>query len=408
MMKMNNYINTLFLFVCILFVNVLSAREFLTAQVKPGDGIYSLLRRYNLDQNSCNFNQFYRLNNLKKNAALRTGRAYKIPIYIYTFNGETIRSTIGINDWDLAVGIQKYNENMVSKDLKEESYKKDKILWVPYHTLHCADSNIEVIPPVSDNPEAIANDINLATSNAGNRKYPIFGKKYAYTPLESNKLKGKVYYIIAGHGGPDPGAMSKRGKYDLCEDEYAYDVSLRLCRKLIANGATAYMINRDPDDGIRDTEYLKCDTDEVLWGNIKMSRSQKQRLHQRSEIVNDLYEKHKAQGVEEQRAIVVHVDSRSKRERTDLFFYHKSHSKAGKALAEQMHKTIKDKYKKYRKGGHYYGTVTARDLHMLREVKPLSIYIELANIRNTFDQQRIVLKNNRQYLADWLYEGLIK
>ena len=68
---------------------------------------------------------------------------------------------------------------------------------------------------------------------------------------------------------------------------------------------------------------------------------------------------------------------------------------------------MKAKYAKYRSNGQYDGTISTRDLHMLREVIPNTIYIELANIRNTHDQKRIVLESNRNALANWLYEGLI-
>lgn len=395
----------LILQLCLIFLSVIlmAAQEMEYYKVKalPGDGIYSILRRYELDKNSCNFERFYELNKLKKNAALKAGGTYTLPILIFKFNGKTIRSSIGNNDWNLAISIQDYNERMLEEKLREKSFKKDKVLWVPYHYLHCPTANLNIPPPVSKEPEK-------APVASGDRKYPIFGDKYAYTPLISNKLKGKVYYVVSGHGGPDPGAMGKRGNHSLCEDEYAYDVALRLCRHLIAHGATAYMILRDSNDGIRDDKYLKCDTDETLWGGVKMNRSQKVRLTQRSDIINELYEKHRLQGVTEQRAIFIHVDSRSKRERTDLFFYHQQNNSAGKKLALNMHKTIKQKYKKYRNGGHYYGTVSSRDLHMLRESKPLSVYIELANIRNTFDQQRIVEQNNRKLLADWFFEGLIR
>ena len=64
------------------------------------------------------------------------------------------------------------------------------------------------------------------------------------------------------------------------------------------------------------------------------------------------------------------------------------------------------KYAKYRKSGSYRGTVTPRDLHMLRETIPTSVYIELGNIRNSFDQLRIVPESNRQALANWLSEGI--
>ena len=45
---------------------------------------------------------------------------------------------------------------------------------------------------------------------------------------------------------------------------------------------------------------------------------------------------------------------------------------------------------------------------MLREVEAPTVYIELANIRNKADQQRIVLSSNRELLADWLFDGLTK
>ncbi|MBK7872679.1 MAG: N-acetylmuramoyl-L-alanine amidase [Saprospiraceae bacterium] len=82
----------------------------------------------------------------------------------------------------------------------------------------------------------------------------------------SNKLKGKIFYLSSGHGGPDPGATTRRAGRTICEDEYAYDVALRLCRLLVSHGATAYMIVRDPNDGIRSEELLKCDQDEIVWG----------------------------------------------------------------------------------------------------------------------------------------------
>ena len=44
---------------------------------------------------------------------------------------------------------------------------------------------------------------------------------------------------------------------------------------------------------------------------------------------------------------------------------------------------------------------------MLRETLTPSVYVELANIRNKFDQQRVILESNRQALADWLLEGIL-
>ncbi|RMD75326.1 MAG: hypothetical protein D6818_01875, partial [Bacteroidetes bacterium] len=107
-----------------------------------GDGVFSLLRRYDLDRYSCNHEQFYKLNNLKRNAPLIVGRYYKLPIEVYTFNGRTIRSTIGIDDYDLALRIQRYNEAMHRAGLREHDFREDKELWVPWHLLHCPEPDI--------------------------------------------------------------------------------------------------------------------------------------------------------------------------------------------------------------------------------------------------------------------------
>lgn len=370
----------------------------------PGDGVYSLLRRYGLAAHSCNHDEFYKLNNLSKTDGLRVGQYYYVPILLYTFNGKTIRSSIGNDDWDLAVKIQTYNETMHKDGNRAQSFRDNKILWVPHHLLHCPTPDMEVEVPSLETAGETEEPNN---NTGGSRIFPIFGPKYQFVPLEGNKLNGKVFYIVSGHGGPDPGAMGRKSNQTLCEDEYAYDVALRLTRNLIAQGATAYMIVRDNSDGIRDDEFLDCDYDEVVWGEKSIPRDQKLRLHQRSDAINELYEKHHKQGVIHQQAIIIHVDSRSKREQTDLFFYYHPSSNASKQIALTLQQTMRNKYRKYRASGEYHGSVTPRDLHMLRETKPPSVYIELGNIRNSFDQLRIVPHSNRQALANWLYEGLI-
>jgi len=45
---------------------------------------------------------------------------------------------------------------------------------------------------------------------------------------------------------------------------------------------------------------------------------------------------------------------------------------------------------------------------MLANTLPPAVYIELANIRNKEDHKRILQKENRQALANWMMEGLTK
>lgn len=411
---------------------------------EQGDYISKLLGRYYLNEHKCNYEQFYALNDLNAQSQLIAGKEYFIPALIYDYDGRSIRSTLNIDNWAQAIRVKKYNETIRKEGHRQYTIAASKILWVPYHELHCFNSRIYNPSPeeqaaaeivINDKPKTntkkskSTNSIypgnvlprtspkdrtfvpntttnNIETPIPGARQYAIFGKDHAHVPLIDNSLKGKIFYIVSGHGGPDSGAVGKRAGNQLCEDEYAYDVALRLCRNLIAHGATAYMITRDPDDGIRSGKYLKHDRDEYCWGNYKLPRSQKTRLFQRSDAVNELYFKHKNQGIDEQIMVSIHIDSRSQRERTDIFFYYYPNSQQGKSLAKTLQQTIKSKYKKHNPSKRYHGSVTGRDLHMLREPYTTSAYIELGNIRNPHDQQRFVIESNRQALADWLYDGL--
>ncbi len=234
---------------------------------------------------------------------------------------------------------------------------------------------------------------------------PLFGKKYKRVDIVNRKLKGAVYYLVSGHGGPDPGAVGKYGSNSLAEDEYAYDVTIRLARRLMEHGATVYMIVQDKNDGIRDENILKMDRDEVNYNGKPISRSQVQRLRQRTQAINGLYAKHKGAY---QRMVTLHIDSRSERKNIDVFFYHHENSEAGKRLAESIHKTFNKKYNRHQPERDYFGTVSHRSsLYVVKYTHPPTVFIELGNIRNNLDQRRFVIANNRQALANWICDGII-
>ncbi|NNK18758.1 MAG: N-acetylmuramoyl-L-alanine amidase [Maribacter sp.] len=332
------------IYVLLLFIAYIASGQesYISVIADKGDGIYSLLRKQGVNPYE-SFDDFIAMNmdNLRDSIHLYEGRNYKIP-------GKPI-----------------------------------------------------------DTVSVAASDKNTGTeiTRSEGRSFPIFGKGHETVFPKSEKLKGAVYYLVSGHGGPDPGAIAIHKDTQIAEDEYAYDITLRLAKELLAHGAMVYIIIQDSNDGIRDNRILKIDRDEVAYPDKTIPLNQVARLKQRVTIVNDLHKKHSGQF---QRLIVTHVDSRSKGQNIDVFFYHHAKSKNGKKLAESIHKTFHKKYKKYQPGRIYRGTFEDRtSLYLVKKTHPAMTFIEIGNIRNSKDQKRILEPDNRQALAKWISEGVI-
>lgn len=370
---------------------------YFTASFSEGEGVWSLLSKYEI-ANSCNIDAFYKINNLEEDDVVYAEKKYKLPVEIYEYNGRSIRSSIGISDWDRAVAIKEFNETILDRGIRQTHYADSKILWVPAHLLDCEVKQ-------RSNQKSQDNTVKAAEKNMQINN--LFGSKYAEYEVVDESLKDQVFYIVSGHGGPDPGAMCTDHSSDLCEDEYAYDVCLRLARNLRQHGAIVEMIIQDKNDGIRDEQFLDCDYDETCGSDSKIPRSQKRRLQQRAGRINQLYANYKSKGYSQHKVIVVHVDANRASHRQDVFFYHHKNSKSGKRLAENIYNTFESKYDKHQKGRGYSGSISSRGLYMINYTHPPTVYVELGNIKNHKDQKRLLLNSNRQALANWLFEGLI-
>jgi N-acetylmuramoyl-L-alanine amidase len=272
----------------------------------------------------------------------------------------------------------KLNKNKLGKDnslLKDEKY---------------------ILPPFSSDVSE-EKETNLRSGGKA-FKQALFGSKYEnYTQID-NSLEGACFFLVGGHGGPDPGACAKVDGYELHEDEYAYDIVLRLARSLLQHGATVHIIIQDKKDGIRDEKYLSNSNRETCMGST-IPLNQKKRLQQRVDKINSLSNRSKAKY---QRAIFVHLDSRSKKSQLDVFFYYQNGKQKSLNLAETMRTTFHSQYEKHQPGRGFSGTVTTRNLAVLKNTNPVSIFVELANMQNPDDQKRYVWENNRQALANWL------
>ena len=262
-----------------------------------------------------------------------------------------------------------------------------------------------VLPPLKKGTSASVSPKAVAGKKRVVRER-LFGKKLADVTVTSNRLQGACFYVVSGHGGPDPGAIGKIGKVELHEDEYAYDVALRLARNLMQEGAEVHIIIQDAKDGIRDDSYLSNSKRETCMGDA-IPLNQVQRLQQRCDKINALYRKDR-KNHSYCRAIFIHIDSRSKGKQTDVFFYYSNKKGDSKRLANNMKDTFESKYDKHQPNRGFSGTVSGRNLYVLSHTTPASVFVELGNIQNTFDQRRLVINSNRQALAKWLMEGFLK
>lgn len=373
-----------------LFASLIYADEFLTAEPRSGDGLNSFLKRYNLKLTSSNKQKFIELNQniIGKNYSLKLGKTYKLPIKLYKFDGKTIRSSIGNDDYDYALSIQHYNEALLLSGIRSSDFRENSELWVPLFEF----SQKKNVAPKED--------------PLLERHFPILGKGHAKFKEKTKNLKDVAFYLVSGHGGPDPGAMSKKNGNWLSEDEYAYDVILRLGKELAKHGATVYYIVQDPKDGIRDDVILKNSKLEFYSNGEEISANQRTRLQQRCDIINDLYEKNES-GSKHHHVVSIHIDSRAKKQ-IDIYFYHANGSENGKKAAEVLLKTIKKKYDEVQPGRGYEGSINTRNLFILNHTKPTVTFIELGNIQHSRDQQRIIVANNRQAIANWLSDGFLE
>jgi N-acetylmuramoyl-L-alanine amidase len=235
---------------------------------------------------------------------------------------------------------------------------------------------------------------------------PLFGSARERVLVLDRQLQGAVFYLMSGHGGPDPGGVAERDGHVLCEDEYAYDVVLRLGRRLLEHGATVHFIIRDPNDGIRDERYLKPDQDEVCYPNQPIPANQLERLQQRVAAVNSLARQDA--GAAYRRCIEIHVDARRKSEDIDIFFYHQRGNDTGRRMAGTLLQTIRRKYQASQPGRGYQGFVSTRGLYTLNHIEVPVVFIELGNIHNPRDQVRLLEPNNRQAMANWLCDGILR
>lgn len=401
-----------------------TASSFAQDKVCPleGEGLWAFYSRVGLNTKELR-DQFFVLNKGRfgKDSTLLTGVYYKIPHAgdaKITTNAEQVTTVdttkklkkVAVKDkvcplegeglWAFyaRVGLDTKDLRDVFLDINQGRFGKDaSLLTGVYYKIPTIDDIVVESAPV-------AKDQVPMKPQKSDVIEKLFGKDYERVPVTSKELDGAVFYLVSGHGGPDPGAIGKFAGHELHEDEYAYDVILRLGRQLMMRGAKVNFIIQDKVDGIRDDQFLSTSRRETCMG-AQIPLDQVKRLKQRCDKINALYKK---DGNGYRRAVFIHLDSRSERKRIDIFLYHAKGSKKGKMTAESIRTTLEDKYAQHQPNRGFEGTVSRRDLFVLTETNPPSVFFELGNIQNVQDQQRFIRTSNREAMAKWIAEGFVK
>ena len=188
------------------------------------------------------------------------------------------------------------------------------------------------------------------------------------------------------------------------EDEYAYDIILRLGREFLKRGAKVHFIIQDRKGWNTDQAILNNSKRETCMGKTIP-------LNQVPPFNSDVMRSTECTGRIRAATNVPFLSmwtAGTGNNQTDVYFYHAPGSKYGKRLAQEIQRTFKSKYNRYQPNRGSEGTVSDRNLFVLRNTTPVAVFLEVGNIQNAQDQKRLVIADNRQALANWITAAIEK
>jgi len=176
--------------------------EYHTVSPRSGDALHNILARYEMTSANGMKQAFLDMNNLKSTSYLYMHKKYTLPIQLYNYNGKSIRSTLGIDDWKQAVRIKEYNESLLNRGVRSTHFTKSKILWVP--TPELDKENPIAVSATGNTSNTSTSTNNHSTTKKSNTTIPnptpialqsfinddIYGKQYAKVDFIDQELQG--------------------------------------------------------------------------------------------------------------------------------------------------------------------------------------------------------------------------
>lgn len=242
----------------------------------------------------------------------------------------------------------------------------------------------------------------------------IIGELQSYKH-KSQKLKDWRIVLDPGHGGRDPGAIvsnedGRNRAVHVVEDEYVYDIALRLYKKLKMEGADVELTVISPNHHIREnlraTITFVHEQNEVYnseSANRKNSFSVRPALaniNQRVRIANQFFK-----GARRGRTLFVsiHADNSPNRPKGPLVIYHERKGKIdsrSRTFAQVMQKTLDHPSLPAQIGG--------RNLAVLRNNTAYAeILVEIRNVHDKGEAWALRFHSRRDEDADRIFQGIL-
>lgn len=182
----------------------------------------------------------------------------------------------------------------------------------------------------------------------------------------TDSLAGKVIMVDPGHGGRDPGAVSKSGYY---EKNLTYPIALKLKTYLENAGATVVFTR----------------------GNSSSEPTIEERRLKALKENPDLY-------------VAIHIDSSTSSARGSSVYYYKNYSAPlAFSISESLPNSVKKGagYNLVNKGAHFY------PFHVTRVENCPSVLVECGFISNPTELEMMKNSTNQSYIAKGIYNGIV-
>lgn len=203
-------------------------------------------------------------------------------------------------------------------------------------------------------------------------------KKSKIMPVTYLPIANKVIAIDAGHGGVDPGAVSKRG---IKEDEINLEIALKL-KRLIEQSGGIVVMTRSEDEGLYTSEAKT------------LRQMKREDLSKRKEIVNES---------NSEVFISIHLNSFIRSTYYGAQTFYKKGSEEGERLAIIIQNELKNILDK----DNNRQPQDRDDIYILNEVNIPSVLVECGFLSNANEEQLLTNESYQEKIAWSIYVGIM-